>query len=222
MFKVGDKVKVVDEGKSYTTYKDFIKENAPQLLNKWERERGLPNGGIYEVKAIGKHEYGNELAIIEQNNKVYIVDFEGLELVKPFTKSDLKDNHIVVNEMGLKRIWGDLTYKNDYKEDLSNEEIKVYSINEVYEFDKLVWKREEPILDEVEKKYLGDVIRPFRDRIDGIKKEKHIYGEKIKIYYDLKLNEINYMSLPYFKKGTMYKGMEINKEYSLKELGLED
>ena len=28
------------------------------------------------------------------------------------------------------------------------------------------------------------------------------------------------ISLPYFKKGTMYKGMELYKEYTLKELGL--
>ena len=26
--------------------------------------------------------------------------------------------------------------------------------------------------------------------------------------------------LPYFEKGTMYKGMKVNREYTLKELGL--
>jgi len=220
MFKVGDKVKVVDIGKSYTTYKDFIKENAPQLLNKWEYERCLPDGGSYEVKAIGKHKWGNELAIIEQNNKVYIVDFKGLELVKQFTKSDLKDNHIIKARNGHKYVWSNYQNQNRLRADL-RDSYWDNDIIEVYEFETLVWKREEQILDEVEKKYLGDVIRPFRDRVDGIKKEKHIYGEKIKIYYDIKLNEINYMSLPYFEKGTMYKNMEIDKEYTLKELGLE-
>ncbi len=81
-YKVGDKVKIINTGQLYDAYEEFIKENAPQLLNKWERERDLPDGGSYEVKAIGKHSFGCDVAIIEQNNKVYIVDFEGLELVK--------------------------------------------------------------------------------------------------------------------------------------------
>ena len=32
--------------------------------------------------------------------------------------------------------------------------------------------------------------------------------------------ESEYTCLPYFKKNTMYKGMELEKRYSLKELGL--
>lgn len=216
MFKVGDKVKVVDIGKSYTTYKDFIKENAPQLLNKWEYERALPVGGSYEVKAIGKHIFGNELAIIEQNNKVYIVDFEGLELVKQFTKSDLKDNHIVVYRSGEKYLWGNKD-KDLFNNDLTHKRVEKYSIKEVYEFDKLVWKREEPILDKVEKKYLSDVIKPFKNEIIWIKKSTfHSNTEWIEI----KMNK-DCMLFPSFKKGTMYKNMEIYKEYSLKELGLE-
>lgn len=30
----------------------------------------------------------------------------------------------------------------------------------------------------------------------------------------------DYCSLPWFRKGTMYKGMETDKEYTLEELGL--
>ena len=64
---------------------------------------------------------------------------------------------------------------------------------------------EKEILDEKEKEYLSAVIRPFKDRIEFIAKRK-MFDEAI--------------SLPYFKKGTMYKGMELYKEYTLKELGL--
>jgi len=213
-FKVGDKVKVVNAGELYATYKDFIKENAPQLLNKWEHGRYLPDGGSYEVKAIGKHIFDRELAIIEQNNKVYIVNFKGLELVKQFTKSDLKDNHIVVLENGNKSVWGNVN-QDKFNEDLSHEGIDKYSIKEVYEFDKLVWKRE--ILDEVEKEYLSDVIRPFRDRVINIIK----IDNRIGIFIAIRIKDEESIDLPYLKNKNMYKGMEINKEYTLKELGLE-
>lgn len=72
------------------------------------------------------------------------------------------------------------------------------------------------ILDEQEKKYLSAVIRPFRDRVKSIAKCCSYNGYYIEI--DFK-NEIN-ISFPYFKKNTMYKGMEEYKEYTLEELGL--
>ena len=40
-------------------------------------------------------------------------------------------------------------------------------------------------------------------------------------YLKIRFDEVNYVDLPYFKKGTMYKNMEVHKEYTLKELGLE-
>ena len=36
---------------------------------------------------------------------------------------------------------------------------------------KTIYKREEPILDDKEKEYLGNVIRPFRDRVEYIVKK---------------------------------------------------
>ena len=73
---------------------------------------------------------------------------------------------------------------------------------------------EKEILDEKEKEYLSAVIRPFKDRIEFIAKRK-MFDD----YICIGLND-EAISLPYFKKGTMYKGMELYKEYTLKELGL--
>lgn len=77
---------------------------------------------------------------------------------------------------------------------------------------------EKEILDEKEKEYLSVVIRPFKDRIIGITKKEY-YGSDCYINIDLNNETI---SLPYFEKGTMYKGMEADKEYTLKELGLDE
>ena len=76
----------------------------------------------------------------------------------------------------------------------------------------------EPILDDAERKYLADVIRPFRNKIDTISKFQTWDGSSQYIYISMKDNHMG--TLPVFPKGTMYKGMEAGKHYSLKELGL--
>ena len=82
---------------------------------------------------------------------------------------------------------------------------------------KLTLEVEEPILDEAERKYLSSVIRPFRDRVKCVKKEKDTNKrEYINIVYD---NDW-LIPLPFFEKNTMYKDMELDKEYSLEDLNL--
>ena len=72
------------------------------------------------------------------------------------------------------------------------------------------------ILDEEEKRYLEGVIRPFRDKVKYIIKNASYSNQ---CYIGIRL-EHEGIILPYFKENTMYKGMEIDKRYSLKELGL--
>ena len=84
-------------------------------------------------------------------------------------------------------------------------------------------KLSKPILTESEKEYLSAVIKPFRDRIIHIFKFELSGYEGIGI--DLKFpkvekNEDDAMTLPSFEIGTMYKGMELYKDYTLEELGL--
>ena len=81
---------------------------------------------------------------------------------------------------------------------------------------KLV-KLPKPILDKKEKEYLSYVIRPFRDKIQYLYKTKNDDSE----YIEFKFNDAyDFMCFPNFEKGTMYKGMEANRKYSLEELGL--
>lgn len=71
------------------------------------------------------------------------------------------------------------------------------------------------ILDEEEKRYLEGVIRPFRDKVDHVAKQ----GICNKEYIFIDLGD-DILQLPYFSTNTMYKGMEIDERYTLKELGL--
>lgn len=75
------------------------------------------------------------------------------------------------------------------------------------------------ILTEKEKAYLSSVIKPFRKDVEWIEKIERYDGENEYIHMTVKRNE-DCCELPTFKKGTMYKGMEANKVYTLKELGL--
>lgn len=77
-----------------------------------------------------------------------------------------------------------------------------------------------PILDDGEKKYLENALRPFRDRVESIWKNERFYNdceEHITINFKM---DAYCMNFPYFRKDSMYKGMEVNKHYTLKELGL--
>ena len=73
----------------------------------------------------------------------------------------------------------------------------------------------EPILDDAEKNYLSAVIKPFRNRVQYIKKIDCACEE----YIQIQLNS-DWTILPHFRTGTMYKGMKSDHGYTLEELGL--
>ena len=83
-------------------------------------------------------------------------------------------------------------------------------------------KKPKPILDDIEKKYLSNIIKPFRNKIKWIRKIGSPNSDKleyIRICYS-DYNYTNVLNFPDFKVGTMYKGMEEDKLYTLKELGI--
>ena len=85
----------------------------------------------------------------------------------------------------------------------------------------LIWMAQpykEQILDEVERKYLSDVIRPFRKKVKHIAIWDTCNGSKQFVH--IKLYDEDCINLPNFKPNAMYKGMELHKEYTPEELGL--
>ena len=96
----------------------------------------------------------------------------------------------------------------------------------IEDFSADCWEEyKEPVLNEKEKEYLSAVIKPFRDRVEYIKKIDMYLGCNKDVEYifgDLgnKDDAVDAFLLPYFPKGSMYKGMETDKKYTLEELGL--
>lgn len=90
-----------------------------------------------------------------------------------------------------------------------------------YTRDILDWMSQpykEPILNDTEREYLAAVIKPFRKMIAYIAKAQDFDDGKQCIRIILQNGDG--MHFPYLDDDAMYKGMEVNKEYTLEELGL--
>ena len=91
--------------------------------------------------------------------------------------------------------------------------------NPDYTSDILEWMAQEyrePLLKPEEKKYLREVIRPFREEVIAIEKLETHTGEE----YILILFKDDGMHFPSFRKDTRYKGLKLEKRYTPEELGL--
>lgn len=148
-----------------------------------------------------------------------------IELVeKRFTVNDLQEG----DKCTLKR--GDVIY---YNKGIYEPSYNFYNLNKELEYEtndkvsivkverpvkyETVFERKEEILDETEKRYLANVIRPFRDKVTRIKKCSRNTTES-HIRFLIK-NDADIV-FPNFETNTMYQGMETGKKYTLEELGL--
>ena len=81
---------------------------------------------------------------------------------------------------------------------------------------------ERPILDDAEKRYLGSFLRPYGDRVKSVMKESA--GDSRQRIVVCVAGEgggpAEYIPLPSFPSGEMCRGMESDRRYALKELGL--
>lgn len=90
--KIGDKVKIINKGETYTTYEDFMTAHATkELCCRWNMGTAPKNyeddPKIYTIKELAMHEdNGKTLAIIEDEYayylSVYIIGTRGLQLVE--------------------------------------------------------------------------------------------------------------------------------------------
>lgn len=87
-------------------------------------------------------------------------------------------------------------------------------------YTRMEWLLKDVSLTYDEKKYLSYVIKPFKARVTYLNKKQDRNYEYLEIVYeDLEKCKCS-VWLPNFIRGSMYKGMEINKEYTVEELGL--
>lgn len=81
---------------------------------------------------------------------------------------------------------------------------------------------ERPCLDNVELDYLKNIIRPFQNKVDFVilVKNTMLSEQKKNVRIRVHLKDHDFITLPFFKEGEMYKAMEPNVKYTLKDLGI--
>lgn len=205
-FKVGDKMKFVKStifhtddvkiGETYKIIKIVGSDVRYQVENKeWFKEEELVRAD-YTYEDLKKSPIGSKITF--ENGAVLVKDekncFENVSSCRNIADlCNLKDNY---SDLG-----------------------KIIKIEEptyatVYEY-------KPEILDEAEKRYLKQVIRPYK-KVISIEKyaPSSVKLAKIKITVSKIGGGIWDIDLPPFEKDTMYKNMEDNKNYTLEELGL--
>ena len=84
--RVGDRVRIVNNGQTYSSYSDWIKRHVRNRADaaKWNHDRTAPQGYIGVVKYLARHErsYNGDIAYVEIDNKCYMIGVKGLEKVE--------------------------------------------------------------------------------------------------------------------------------------------
>lgn len=179
-------------------------------------------GELVKIEEISDREY--KCSSLKKDELWWMGEDEFAEV--KFTKSDLKDGDIATDREGKKRTVSkgflvdnfgaiSLTYFTENLKDTDGlKENDIVKVERPIKYET-VFERKEEILDETEKRYLANVIKPFRHNVEYIK--KFVYSSGIK---QIKINVGGTtVRLPEFKNN-MYEGMTPDREYSLKELGL--
>lgn len=203
-FKFGDRVKVV----KCEVLGEYCKNiNKISTITQLEKDVPYP----YMLKGLDEVFSEDELELVRE---------------KQFTKFDLKDGDKCTLKNGQviffnkdssrqRTLYAFDNLDKNFKYTI-NDDVSIVKVERPVKYET-VFERKEEILDEVEKKYLADVIRPFRQHIMFISKTGFDGEEFLKI--DFK-RPVNSFSLPFFKKNSMYKGMKVDQKYTLEELGI--
>lgn len=145
-----------------------------------------------------------EMIKMAKNKMKQVAELLGVEIEKPFNIKGYNANPYILKDTGL---------FNSFNMRCDSSLVRLI---------KGKIKIEQPILDDIEKRYLEGVIRPFKDIVKCIRKIYNGYCEFIciSVKYNKKRGMDDNIMLPFYEIGTMYKGMDVNKEYTLEELGL--
>lgn len=209
-FKVGDKVKLNKNINSFTYGKAGVSYEEIGIITYVKEDK-------YTVKFPSHCSWNGtkeELILAKYT-------YEDLKKSPIGTKVTFENGGILIkDDKGYYENRGTWRNEKDFEKLEDNEKVlgKIIKIEEpkyttVYEY-------KPEILDEAEKRYLRNVIRPFKDKVKYVKKIVFFDGNtKISIRIE-ENNKIWYIEFPPFEKDRMYKGMEEDKEYTLEDLGL--
>ena len=153
----------------------------------------------------------NDWEIVEEPKKIKLRDLTEKEFQNwKNEKCEADCEHCIFENVGCAE-WKNNCWvrnKNLYSNKFLNQEIEIEIADE-------------PLLTPKEKEYLENVIKPFKDTVISISK-KEFFTNRGYIYIGIKdyNSNLDYVKLPNFVKNKYYKGLEIDREYTLEDLGL--
>ena len=182
-------------------------------LQQWTHSPKLDDLLTGDNQIIKLDNHDEKELVVLKNRMREVAKLLGLDLDEEFKINDSHHEKYKFSEKGL-MVW---------LKPLRN---WIYSskIEDLLSGDKEIIKLPKPILNSKEKEYLSLIIKPFRDNATiTITKRcasfSHNYFIEISIrQYDTNLCDI--ICLPRFKMHTMYKGMRLNRRYTLELLDL--
>ena len=213
-FKVGDRVRLVKVNNELNCYKEFL--NKSFTIQSFDKDKFGSYAHLEET---------SDICPYLENLELFEYTYEDLKKTPVGTKVTFENGAVLVKDekncfenVSRCRNIADLCNLKDNYSDLG----KIIKIEEptyatVYEY-------KPEILDDTEKRYLKEVIRPYKDVI-SIRKYSFVNCSLAKIVISVPYTEGHNLwsiELPPFKKNTMYKNMELNKKYTLTELGLKE
>ena len=181
-------------------------------------------GGIYKIKHVNSSAFCTPYRV--ENGEWFGEE----ELLKEYTYEDLRISPVGTKitfengEVLVKDDDGNYSNKKRWRDDSDLKELKdrINTLGKIIKIEepeyKTVYESKVEILDETEKRYLRGVIRPFRSKVLQIAKKYDHFTELEYIRIIIK-DDVS-LEFPSFSKNTMYKSMELDKKYTLEELGL--
>lgn len=142
-----------------------------------------------------------------ENKMKQVAKLLGVEIGEKFEIKGVLSNPYHFSKIGLVDKLG--RYCNAHLTNLLNGEIEI----------------QKPILTQREKEYLEGVLKPFKSSDIFVVKRNNYYFKNGDGYLYIELNPKDFenrdkIELPFFKKDSMYRGMQLNKIYTSSELGL--
>ena len=217
MFNIGDVVKIVNNGSTYSTYGTWIDKNCKEYKKYYVSEASPNNGDYGIIRCLAKHgSFLNEyLALVQMitSEQVYVIGVDGLRKTDKATSTKL-----IVDKP---------TYEFDYIDYEEREEENMNKVLKLY-YDR---KREE-----IDKKYEEkvdndfnniDVVKQYKTLIENFEKEQEALFKTVENFdndylvpsYDSNLYKYSISELK-VKDGLMatYEDDKANEIEKLKEL----
>lgn len=222
-FKVGDKVKIKDSLKEGGGFRLYVSEEMAEYKGKTVTIETITSSdkGIYEIE-----EDNGIWCWSDDMFEVAKYDYEDLKKSPIGTKVTFEDGEILIKLQ--KDYYNECSKHGYYRDEKDLKGLKDNCgsclLGKIIKIEEpqytTVYKNKKEILDETEKRYLRGVIRPFRNRVSAIRKMRYVSKNKESAYIQIQYKDDAPTNFPCYKDGTMYDGMEADRDYTLEELGL--